>query len=49
MKKTELQKIRERHARRVLWKQNKEDIMEFLEACALCFFLYIFGIAVLCL
>lgn len=43
MKKTELQKIRERSARRAWWKRNKQNILELLGVFvfgSLCWWLY---------
>lgn len=49
MKKTELQKINERYARRIFWKQNKESILDFCGFVFLAFMGYVSAVVLLCL
>lgn len=48
-KKTELQKIRERHVRRLFWRHHKEDFKDFLDACIFMVVMYVLAVCVLCL
>jgi hypothetical protein len=48
MRKTEFQKIQERHARKMFWRKHKEDVKEFAGACFLFVLIYVVTVVFLC-